>query len=56
MIEDILLAVGAFLCFALIAVVVIAGISTHSCSDGFVYLNTDTFQGCVPYEYIKENE
>ena len=26
-----------------------------NCSDGLVYLNTDTFKGCVPYEHIKEN-
>lgn len=30
-------------------------ITQYSCGDGFVYFDNNNYQGCVPYEFAKEN-
>lgn len=40
-----------------VSLILAAGLTELTgCSDGFVYMSDDTYQGCVPYEDIKEKK
>ena len=50
-------ALAAFL-WAMIGIFVVIAwvlVTQYSCGDGFVYFDNNNYQGCVPYEFAKEN-
>ncbi len=50
-------ALAAFLmaCVGIFIAVGWAMVTQFSCGDGFVYFDNNYYQGCVPYEFAKEN-
>lgn len=51
-------ALAAFLwtLIAIFAVIAWVLLTQYSCGDGFVYFDNNNYQGCVPVDFVKENE
>lgn len=50
-------ALAAFLwaCIGIFVVLAWMLLTQSSCGDGFVYLDNNSYRGCVPVDFVKEN-